>query len=69
MARLTTFVVRMEARGAAGFRREAGQTMAEYGLILAGIAIVVMASVLVLGPQIATTFTHITTCLSGGAGC
>ncbi|GMU39270.1 MAG: hypothetical protein AMXMBFR23_01360 [Chloroflexota bacterium] len=37
-------------------RDEEGQTMAEYGLLLAGIAVVVMAVILVLGPAIAQTF-------------
>lgn len=36
-----------------------GQTMAEYGLILAGIAVVVMATVFLLGSAINTTFTNI----------
>lgn len=40
-------------------RDEEGQTMAEYGLLLAGIAIVVMAVVLVLGPAIAATFQQV----------
>lgn len=38
---------------------EEGQTMAEYGLILAGIAVVVMGTVLVLGNAIDATFTEI----------
>lgn len=38
---------------------EEGQTMAEYGLILAGIAVVVMATVFLLGGAINTTFTDI----------
>ena len=42
---------------------EEGQTMAEYGLLLALIAIVVMAAVLVLGPQIAGVFTDVGTAL------
>lgn len=37
--------------------REDGQTMAEYGLILAGIAVVAMVGVAVLGPAISTLFT------------
>ncbi len=39
--------------------KEDGQTMAEYGLILAGIAVVVMATVFLLGGAINTTFTDI----------
>ncbi|MGE3857871.1 MAG: Flp family type IVb pilin [Dehalococcoidia bacterium] len=38
-------------------QREDGQTMAEYGLILAGIAVVAMVGVAVLGPAISTLFT------------
>ena len=37
--------------------REEGQTMAEYGLILAGIAVVAMVGVALLGPAISTLFT------------
>lgn len=40
-------------------RDDQGQTMAEYGLILAGIAVVVMAAIVVLGPAIAQIFTDI----------
>lgn len=39
--------------------REDGQTMAEYGLILAGVAVVVMATVWLLGGAINTTFQSI----------
>jgi len=40
-----------------GFGRdEEGQTMAEYGLLLAGIAVLVMVAVFALGGQINTTF-------------
>jgi Flp pilus assembly pilin Flp len=37
--------------------RDEGQTMAEYGLILAGIAVVAMVGVALLGPAISTLFT------------
>jgi len=40
-------------------REDEGQTMAEYGLILAGIAVIVMATVWLLGNAINTTFTNI----------
>ena len=36
--------------------REDGQTMAEYGLILTGIALVVMVTTLLLGNAISATF-------------
>ena len=43
-----------------GLTNEEGQTMAEYGLLLALIAVVVMAAVLLLGPKIAGVFTNVT---------
>ena len=47
-------------RGAlAPVRDDRGQTMAEDGLILAGIAVVVMAAIVVLGPAIAQIFTDV----------
>jgi pilus assembly protein Flp/PilA len=36
--------------------REEGQTMVEYGLLLAGVAILVIAAVLLLGDNIADLF-------------
>ena len=39
--------------------REDGQTMAEYGLILTGIALVVMVTTLLLGNAISASFTAI----------
>lgn len=42
---------------------EQGQGMAEYGLILAAIAIVAMAALTPLGKAIATKFNEITTAL------
>ncbi|MFA7248137.1 MAG: Flp family type IVb pilin [Dehalococcoidia bacterium] len=38
---------------------EDGQTMAEYGLILAGVAVIVMAAVWALGGAINATFESI----------
>ncbi len=40
-------------------RRDEGQTMAEYGLILAGVAVIVMATVWLLGGAINATFANI----------
>jgi pilus assembly protein Flp/PilA len=40
-------------------RREEGQTMTEYGVLLALIAVIVIASLLVLGPKIADVFTAV----------
>lgn len=38
---------------------EEGQTLVEYGLLLALIAIVVIAALIVLGPLISTTFSEV----------
>ena len=38
---------------------ESGQGMVEYGLIIAGIAIVVMGAIFLLGPKITSMFTGI----------
>lgn len=43
---------------------EEGQGMAEYGLLLALIAVVVIAALLVLGPKIAGVFTKVSNQLS-----
>ena len=40
-------------------RREGGQTMTEYGVLLALIAVVVIAALLVLGPKIQSTFDYV----------
>jgi pilus assembly protein Flp/PilA len=44
-------------------RREEGQTMTEYGLLLAVIAIVVVVVAATLGHTIASTFSSVTTSL------
>jgi len=44
-------------------RREEGQTMTEYGVLLALIAVGVIAVLLVLGPQIKTAFNAVSTAL------
>ena len=38
---------------------ESGQTLAEYALLLALIAIVCIAALLILGPKIAGVFTYV----------
>ncbi len=48
--------MRFISRFMAWVREEAGQTMAEYGLILALIAVVVIAGVTLLGDNIAAFF-------------
>ena len=40
-------------------RREDGQTMTEYGVLLALIAVIVIVALLVLGPKIAAVFTNV----------
>ena len=40
-------------------RREDGQTMTEYGVLLALIAVIVIAALLVLGPKIQSTFDYV----------
>lgn len=44
---------------------EAGQTLVEYGLLIALLAIVVIAALIVLGPQIAALFERVSEALSG----
>lgn len=46
------------------FRNEKGQGMVEYGLIIGLIAIVVVAALILLGPQISSIFTNITDVLA-----
>lgn len=41
-------------------RDEEGQSMVEYGLIIALIAVVVIAALILLGPKIAGVFNNIT---------
>jgi pilus assembly protein Flp/PilA len=40
-------------------RREEGQTMTEYGVLLALIALVVIVAIIALGPKIVNLFTYI----------
>ena len=40
-------------------RREEGQTMTEYGVLLALIAVVAIVALLILGPKIADVFTNV----------
>jgi len=46
-------------------KEEQGQGMAEYGLILALVAVVVVVALLALGPAIAAKFNEVTTKLGG----
>jgi Flp pilus assembly pilin Flp len=56
VTRWTVVAARALARD---FRRADGQTMAEYGLILAGIFVLVAATILLLGPQISSAFANV----------
>lgn len=59
MLTLHNFVSTLIAR----MRAEEGQTMAEYGLLLAVIAVVVVAAAIFLGHQISTIFSNVGTSL------
>lgn len=45
--------------------REEGQGLVEYALILALVAIVVIAILIILGPQVGSVFSRVTSGLSG----
>jgi pilus assembly protein Flp/PilA len=47
------------------FKKEKGQGLVEYALILVLVAIVVIAALMVLGPVIGNTFSSINSSLSG----
>jgi Flp pilus assembly pilin Flp len=53
---MTALVVYLQNTVARLRDREEGQTMAEYALIIGGIAIVVIAGILILGPAIRDLF-------------
>jgi len=57
--RFTEFVT----RAAVATKQEAGQTMVEYGLIIALIAIAAVAVLIVLGPAIAAEFQKVVNAL------
>jgi len=46
-------------------KNESGATAIEYGLIAAGIAVAIIATVQALGTQLTTTFGDVTTGLGG----
>ena len=49
----------------AGLRREEGQTMAEYGVVLAVIAVVIVGALTLLSGGIANALGKVTTVLNG----
>jgi pilus assembly protein Flp/PilA len=48
--------------------REKGQGLVEYALILVLVAVLVIAILMVLGPEISNLFSRVTTALMGGGG-
>ena len=52
MVSMTAFIAGIKER----FESEKGATMVEYGIMVAFIAVLVLAVVIVLGPQIAAMF-------------
>lgn len=60
IATITSVLHTAKARFSA---EEKGATMVEYGIMVAFIAVLVMAAVIILGPQIAALFTSVSTAL------
>ena len=56
MVSMTAFIAGVKDRFT---REEKGATMVEYGIMVAFIAVLVMAAVVLLGPQIAGLFTQV----------
>jgi pilus assembly protein Flp/PilA len=56
MVSMTAFIAGVKDRFN---REEKGATMVEYGIMVAFIAVLVMAAVVLLGPQIAGLFTQV----------
>ena len=56
MVSMTAFIAGVKDRFS---REEKGATMVEYGIMVAFIAVLVMAAVVLLGPQIAGLFTQV----------
>ena len=50
----------------AGFRREEGQTMAEYGVVLAVIALAVIGAITLLSSHVRDALTSVANILPGG---
>jgi pilus assembly protein Flp/PilA len=60
MVSMTAFIAGVKDRFN---REEKGATMVEYGIMVAFIAVLVMAAVIILGPQIAGLFTRVSASL------
>lgn len=61
------WVQSLAERAGGALRREDGQGLTEYALIIALIAVVVVGAVLLLGKQISHVFSGVSTCLSGAS--
>lgn len=61
------WVQSLAERAGSALRREDGQGLTEYALIIALIAVVVVGAVLLLGKDIAALFGSVSTCLQHGA--
>ena len=67
MLKLFTFVQAYAADAAAGLRtREEGQTMAEYGVVLAVITLAVIAAITLLSDHVRNAITSVANILPGG---
>jgi len=51
------------------YSSEAGQGLLEYGLVLVLVAVAVVAILAILGPQIGSIFSTITSCVPPTAAC
>lgn len=60
MVSMTAYIAGIKERFT---REEKGATMVEYGIMVAFIAVLVMAAVIILGPQIAALFTGVSDAL------
>jgi pilus assembly protein Flp/PilA len=63
LSAVNTWLLKAFAR----FEEQKGQTMAEYGLILAVIAVVAVGAFILLGEQVDTKVTSITNAFDGSA--
>jgi pilus assembly protein Flp/PilA len=48
------------------FKNEEGATAVEYGIMVAGIAVLILATVFILGGSLDTLFATVNTCISTG---
>jgi pilus assembly protein Flp/PilA len=65
---LNSVVVRLQTAWTSLRNREEGQTMVEYGLLIGGIALVVIAGILILGPAINDLFEEASSSVSNFPG-